>query len=556
MSQPMYFRWKTWLCALGLLFVFSLPAYATDIVLTLPFENTSNRQEFNWIRESFTVSMADLLDSPGLIPVELDERNLAFEKLRIPNTAILTRATEIKLGEAVGADLLIRGSYNITGADKDLTVTVTAQILSLREGRFLGRDQTLSGPLSDLQVIQGRLAWELMYQRNNALPFSRDQLIGRSKSVPYTAYEFYVKALLTSSKEDRLKLLQRAIQESTQQGQPRFPQAVYEMGIAYYRDKQYSDALKWFEQIGVTDTRGLEARFFLGVCQFQSGGIDGAEKSFSELLNPMPLYETYNNAAAIQLKKGNLPEGLRLIKLAAEAAPQDSEVQFNYGYALWLNGKFPEAASRFESVTQRAPAFGPAFYLMAKSFEKSGNPEKAAAALNEAKKTLPEFAKWETTGKLPQLATLKFSFNREAFFRYLRSKEQNRQSAFVGGTQSRQVEAWMTKAQSAFLGNNDEEALTVLAQVLQVAPDNSDAHLLMGRVNERRSDFPAAINALRAAVFWNPKLVAAHVLLGRIYLGQGDRKRAESHLKLALDANPQDREALALQRLLQETGKQ
>lgn len=78
----------------------------------------------------------------------------------------------------------------------------------------------------------------------------------------------------------------------------------------------------------------------------------------------------------------------------------------------------------------------------------------------------------------------------------------------------------------------------------------------MGRVNERRSDFPAAINALRAAVFWNPKLVAAHVLLGRIYLGQGDRKRAESHLKLALDANPQDREALALQRLLQETGKQ
>ncbi|HND21529.1 MAG TPA: hypothetical protein PLB18_19330, partial [Acidobacteriota bacterium] len=178
MSQPMYFRWKTWLYALGLLLVFSLPGYATDIVLTLPFENTSNRQEFNWIRESFTVSMADLLDSPGLIPIELDERNLAFEKLRIPNTAILTRATEIKLGEAVGADLLIRGSYNITGADKDLTVTVTAQILSLREGRFLGRDQTLSGPLADLQVIQGRLAWELMYQRNNALPFSRDQLIG------------------------------------------------------------------------------------------------------------------------------------------------------------------------------------------------------------------------------------------------------------------------------------------------------------------------------------------------------------------------------------------
>ena len=46
------------------------------------------------------------------------------------------------------------------------------------------------------------------------------------------------------------------------------------------------------------------------------------------------------------------------------------------------------------------------------------------------------------------------------------------------------------------------------------------------------------------------KLTAAHVLLGRIYLQQNNRAQAEAHLKAALDIDPKDREALALERLL------
>ncbi|MBX7220585.1 MAG: tetratricopeptide repeat protein [Blastocatellia bacterium] len=499
--------------------------------------------------------MSDLLDIPGLIAIDLDERNLAFEKLRIPNTAIITRATELKLGEAVNADLLIRGIYNVTGEGKDLTITVKAQIISLREGRFLGNEHALSGPLTDLQAIQGKLAWELLYQRNMALPFSREQLISRASRVPPVAYETFVKALLTSGQEDRIRLLQKSIADSTKNGQANYPQAMYELATLYYRNRQYADALKWYEKIAVEENRGLEARFYLGICQYQSGQTDGALKSFSDLLAPMPLYESYNNAAVAQLAKGNTNEGLRLVKLAAEAAPFDSEVQFNLGYAYWLKGEYKAAAGHLETVLKGSPKLGAAYYLLAKSYDKTDKATEAATMLNEAKKNLPDFAKWETSGKVPLLASLKSTFNREAFYRYLRSKEQDRQSAFIGGMQSRQVEGLLSKAQASFLSGKDDEALVTLAQVVQTAPDSSEAHLLMGRIYERRSDMPSAINALKAAVFWNPKLVPAHVLLGRLYLGQGDRRRAESHMKLALEADKTDREALALQRLLQETEK-
>jgi Flp pilus assembly protein TadD len=60
----------------------------------------------------------------------------------------------------------------------------------------------------------------------------------------------------------------------------------------------------------------------------------------------------------------------------------------------------------------------------------------------------------------------------------------------------------------------------------------------------------AAIQALKAAVFWNPKLTAAHVLLGRILLTQGERTRAAVHIRQALELNPDDPDAQAAQRLL------
>ena len=57
---------------------------AADVVMVLPFENTSNRPEYNWVGESFADSLAELLNKPGLIVVSSDERELAYQHLRFP----------------------------------------------------------------------------------------------------------------------------------------------------------------------------------------------------------------------------------------------------------------------------------------------------------------------------------------------------------------------------------------------------------------------------------------------------------------------------------------
>src|SRR5678815_5960533 len=87
---------------------------ATDVVMVLSFENTSNHPEYNWVGESFADSVAELLNKPGLLVVSNDERELAYQRLRLPQTVIPSRATAIKLARESKATMVVVGSYSVT----------------------------------------------------------------------------------------------------------------------------------------------------------------------------------------------------------------------------------------------------------------------------------------------------------------------------------------------------------------------------------------------------------------------------------------------------------
>src|SRR4026209_3003453 len=92
---------------------------AADVVMVLPFENTSNRAEYNWVGESFADALSELLNKPGLIVVSSDERELAYQRLRLPETVIPSRATAIKLAPQATATMIVIGSYTVTPAPQN-----------------------------------------------------------------------------------------------------------------------------------------------------------------------------------------------------------------------------------------------------------------------------------------------------------------------------------------------------------------------------------------------------------------------------------------------------
>lgn len=574
----------------GLLFV--LPASHVlaqaggDVVMVLPFENTSNRSEYNWVGESFADSLADLLSKPGLLVVSSDERQLAYQRLRLPETVIPSRATAIKLARDARASMIVIGTYSVMSArdeskpedaksDKDKPaaeayVQLTARVIKVNEGRTLGemfdgswatRQFDFGGPLTTLQNIQGRLAYQILYQRDKALPFSQNQLVQEATKVPQRAFEAYVKGVQLGERDSkRSNYLKNALHYyADANGGAIYPQAAFELGRFYMIEGKWKDATEYFTKLQKKDPHYVEAAFYAGLGYAKLGDFGRALASLVPLASDVPLIGIYNNAGAVAVQASReekkdeertrlLTHGASFLARAAESSPGDPMVRFNYALALFLSGKFAEASEQLKPVITADPRDGQAYFLYAKSLEKIAKTEIANAADDQARRFLPTYAKWQTEWQKSQTVDhislrMRDVLNRDDVSDLMRKNAMSSNANATSGT-----EDLLAKARDLYQAGRDDEALPELHRVVMLEPTNAEAYLLSGRINQRRGDQEAAIAALKTAIFWDPKLIDAHILLGRIFLERGDRGEATKYATSAMTIDANNQEAIALLR--------
>ena len=586
------FKLRRLLVAAVALLLFVVPSFnvraqsASDVVMVLPFENTSNRPEYNWVGESFADSLAELLNKPGLLVVSSDERELAYQRLRLPETVIPSRATAIKLAREAKASMIVIGTYSVTPAEPDAKpgeakpekdkssveayVQLTARVIKVNEGRTLGemfdgswatRQFDFGGPLTTLQNIQGRLAYQILYQRDKALPFSQNQLVQEATKVPQRAFEAYVKGVqLGERDEKRINYLKNALRFfADANGGAIYPQAAFELGRYYMLDGKWKDATEYFTKLQKKDPHYAEAAFYAGLGYAKMGDFGRALAALVPLASDVPLIGIYNNAGAVAVQASReekkdderarlLAQGASFLARAAESSPDDPFVHFNYALALFLSGKYAEAADQLKPVITADPQDGQAYFLYAKSLEKTGKVEIANASDDQARRYLPNYAKWQTEWQKSQtvngvLLRMRAVLNRDDI------SDLTRKNAIAANTNPNSgTEDLLVKARELYQAGRDDEALPELHRVVMLEPTNAEAYLLSGRINQRRGDQEAAIAALKTAIFWDPKLIDAHILLGRIFLERGDRGEATKYAASAITIDANNQEAIALQR--------
>ncbi len=560
---------------------------AADVVLVLPFENTSTRAEYNWVGESFADALAELLAKPGLVVLSSDERELAYQRLRLPKTVIVSRATAIKLARQAKATMIVVGNYSVTppataapaaasgeGQEKpaaDAYVQVTARVIKVNEGRTLGevvdggwatRQFDYGGALTTLQEIHGRLAYQILYQRDKALPYSQNQIVQEATKIPQKAFEAYVKAVQLDLRSDtRINYLKNALHYYGEAlGGMVYPQAAFELGLSYMNLGNWKEATEYFSKLQKKEPHYAEAAFYASLGYTKLGDFGRALATIVPLSSDLPLIGVYNNAGAVAVQAArenkNEAERKRLLTQAGdflarayESAPTDQMVRFNYAYALFLQGKYNEAAEQLRPVLTNDQRDGQAYFLFAKSLAKTGKTEAATAADDQARRYLQtSYARWETEWQKSQTTSgvnvrMRQVLNPEELIALKpRTPE--------GGaeTPSSATQDLLVKARDLYQAGRDEEALPELHRVVMIEPTNAEAYLLSGRINLRRSDQEAAIAALKTAIFWDPKLIDAHILLGRIFLDRGDRGEARKYALSAIAIDPNNQEAIALQR--------
>jgi tetratricopeptide (TPR) repeat protein len=561
-------------------------ASSGDVVMVLSFENTSNRPEYNWVGESFADSLTELLNKPGLLGVSSNERALAYQRVGLPQTMIPSRATSIKLAREAKATLMVLGTYTVIPspepeqkpakpkADKDNStveayVQVTARVIRVNEGRTLGqmldgswatRQFDFGGPLTTLQNIQGQLAYQILYQRDRTLPYSRNQLVQEATKIPPQAFEAYVKAVQLNERDEKranyLKNALRLYSDANSGGV--YAQAAYQLGRFYLLEGKWKDASECFIKLQKKDPHYTEAAFYAGLAYAKSGDFGHALASLVPLASDMPLIGVYNNAGAVAIlaareeKKDQdrarlLSQGTSFLQRAAESSAEDSMVRFNYAYALFLVGKFTEAADQLRPVITSDPRDGQAYFLFAKSLEKIGKTEAAEAADNQARRYLQTYAKWQDEWQKGQTTT-KVTVRLRDVLNLDEVSDVMRKVAVASDTTGSATQDLLAKARELYQAGRDDEALPELHRVVMIEPTNAEAYLMSGRINLRRGDQEAAIAALKTAIFWDPKLIDAHILLGKIFLERGDRGEATKYAIRAMNIDPNNQEAIALQR--------
>ncbi|MGB7068456.1 MAG: tetratricopeptide repeat protein [Pyrinomonadaceae bacterium] len=583
-----------------ILTVFSAIAQSVDTAMVLPFENTSNKPEFNWVGESFADAISDLIRVEGLNVIPNQGRKIMQQRLRIPLASLPSVATSLKLARESKATLLISGEYSIVPAQGDTaaTVTVKARIINVNEGRFLtetidgrqfSRQPVLTDALGNLQTMQGQIAYHILYQRfGSALTYSQNDLVVMATRIPPRAFEAYIKGLLTPPGESRSNYFKNAMRLYTEASpEGTYADAALELGHMHLNLRSFPEAIESFERVvyanqqckekakaenkpaRCSDERFAEASFYIGLIHWQQGNFEPALAVLRPLADDLMLTSVYNTLGAIAIqasrseKKNDarsaalLNEGLELLKKASDSAPVELNIQFNYALALFLNGDTRQASAMLSSLTARRTADGEAFYVLAKSLEALKDPS-APEKDNQARKLLTAGNKYANLEKdwvrSKSLDDIKMRVEQPARKDFVSVVLSKRASVPVSAPMN-QTDNSIAEARNHFKNGNDDEAMAVLRRVLAAEPMSAESYLILGKIHLRRGDLDQAISSFKTAIFWDNRLFDAHVSLGSIYIERGDCLNAKNWAASAAEIDRENQDTIALQRQVERCSK-
>ena len=326
---------------------------AADTVAVLPLFNLdeSTSANLDWIGESVAETIHEALGSSGLLVLPREDREEAYHRLSLRTGVVLTRASVLKIGETLDAGQIVFGELRVAEADLPTNLKASLRLVvriidlkKLREGPEFSEE----GPLENLSQMETKLAWLLLREFAPGSAPSEDAFLHDRAPVRVDAMENYVRGLMASNDDQKMKLFTQAARLDDHFSQPNF-----QLGRMLFAKKDYKTAAQWLAKVSKGDSHFLEAAFLRGICKYYQSDFDGAIDQFRMVSGEIPLNEVFNNLGAA-LSRKNDPSATDNFNKALEGDQADPDYWFNVGYSLWKQGKFALAAENFRATLDRA----------------------------------------------------------------------------------------------------------------------------------------------------------------------------------------------------------
>lgn len=520
------------------------------IYLVFPFENSGSASRLDWLREGLEELTIQRLSAAGEQVYTHAGRISELDRSGLPANARLSRASMIRVAQDLEADFVIFGSFVSDGK----TLAVEARILRVNPVT-LRPPVRESATLDSLMDLHMHLVWQLISANTPGYAAGFEQFSKAQTSLRLDAFEHYIRGLLASDDDPRLRELREAARL-----EPEWPDPDFAIGQAYYIRRDCSSAFPWFAKVPKTHHRHLEAVFATGVCRLLQDEPERAEEIFTSLQDALrnnmasgaDLPEIMNNVALAYSRQGKSSEAQADLRRATELDPDEDDYPFNLGLLALRAKEYAAAAQYFRDASGRVPdnAEDRAFLIVA--LEKAGKKAEADQERDAANEALGPNAlptiRFDAHGE-PQGQTW------EAFERIktdwdttLVQFEMEAPESAAGALPTAATDtpaAHVRRGRQELSAGKIEAAESDFRATLTADSANASAHRGLAEVFRRRGKLDDAVKELQSSLETRDS-AAVRTILARIYLEQKkpDLARAEVERALKLAPNYADAKQL------------
>jgi tetratricopeptide (TPR) repeat protein len=524
----------------------SLPS--SGVFLVFPFENAGASPRLEWIGAGLEELTIQRLSAAGQQVFSHEGRLDEMDRAGLPPNAKLSRATMLHIAQDLDADYVVFGNFTSDGT----SLTVNARVLRVNPVALLPAVRE-TGPLDSMMNLYSRLSWRLLTSADRNFPLNLADFTKLQRVLYLGAFEHYIRGLLASEDETRIRDLKEAVRL-----EPNWPDPAFSLGQVYFTRNDCASALPWFARVPPANERSVEAIFATGVCDLRLNQPDKAEKVFSKLQEDLKLNmvsgadlpEILNNLALALARQGKLGLAIPALSRARDLDPDEDDYPFNLGLVSLQNNDLAAATAQFRDASEREPDNPEDRAFLINALEKTGKKDEAAEARDTA------FEAFGPSG----LPALKLDGKPESLAKYQRvSRELDTTSlrmqlatpAAVNNSSTESttsidpVVAHIRRGRQELGAGRLDTAEKEFRAALSADPKNAIALRELADVSRRRGKLDEAVQELQASLSSRDS-AAGRVMLARIYLEQKKPELARAEVENAVKLAPNYAEARQL----------
>jgi len=495
-----------------------LAATAAPKVLVLPLEPVGDVGAAGWISEAFADLLPRDLARLGVSAVTRVDRLAAHDAMDIP-VVMLSRATSIRMAEALGVSRIVSGTFERRGSD----LTVSVRWLDVERG-------TLSPPFNSsasfdhaATLIHG-LAWDIALAGPWKPPGTRDAFLASMRTLPFPAFEAYGMGLAAAKASHRKDHLRRAIERH-----PAYDEAHLALAQEQIDAREYAAAYDTLAVVGASSPLARDALFLQGVALLEMARYDEAGALHARLAESEASAGVLSNQGLAALRAREKGRGSELLRQAVDKAPGVTDVAFNLGWALLLDGDAEAAVFWLRGVTRQAPRDVLAHVVLSWALRQAGHTDEAAEEWRGVAMTGAPDGLTETPDLSRRLG------------RVMRAER----PMLIERSDVELAVAHVGRADALLKANDTDGALRELTRAAYLDPYSARAHELLARAHLQRGEKERALGELQMSL-WCRDDAAVRLQLARLLADLGRSAEARAEAEKVLKGDPGNEAARAL----------